>query len=70
MAVGKATADLERIGNECSRIVLTTIAVSGRSAQGLQPRLHRDIKKMAGVVSDLLRHSLHALDTGDADEAS
>lgn len=66
IAVTKAITDLERIGDEASKIARQAIAMS---AEGLAPRGYVEVRHIGGLVSRMLQDSLDAFARLDIETA-
>jgi phosphate transport system protein len=67
IAVTKAITDLERIGDEASKIARQAIALS---TEGLAPRGYVEVRHIGGLVSRMLQDALDAFARLDVDTAN
>ncbi len=67
IAVTKAITDLERVGDEASKIARQAIAMS---SEGMAPRGYVEVRHIGGLVSRMLQDALDAFARLDVDTAS
>lgn len=69
MSIGKAVADLERIGDEAAKIARMTLRLFGPGVVRPRRALLRDVRSMAMLATQMLEDVLRAFDEMDADAA-
>src|SRR5262245_45450563 len=69
MSIGKAVADLERIGDEAAKIARMTLRLYGPGGSSPRKALLRDVRSMATLATHMLEDVLRAFDEMDADAA-
>jgi phosphate transport system protein len=69
MSIGKAVADLERIGDEAKKIARVALLLFGAGATLPRRGLLRDIRPMAALATRMLASVLRAFDDTDVDAA-
>ena len=69
MSIGKAVADLERIGDEAAKIARMTLRLFGPGVSSPRRALLRDVRSMATLAIQMLDDVLRAFDEMDAEAA-
>ncbi|MEO8307938.1 MAG: phosphate signaling complex protein PhoU [Pseudomonadota bacterium] len=70
MAIERVITNLERAGDEAKKVARLVVAGGGRSPALPGAAVARDIRQMGKVANDMMRASLEAFDTLDANAAA